>query len=55
MCWYRATCHCRRARELAETAEREPHEDRRRHMLDLGVSYQLAADQMAPPTTSEQN
>jgi len=56
MCWYRATCHCRRASELSETAERELRfADRRSHLLDLSATYQRAADQMAPPTRSEQN
>jgi uncharacterized protein YbbK (DUF523 family) len=29
------------------TAAREPHEDRRRHMLDLAATYRRAADTLA--------
>ena len=39
----------RHAYELAQAAENERDDSRRRHMLDLALTYQRAADQMAPP------
>jgi hypothetical protein len=39
----------RHAYELAQAAENERDDSRRRHMLDLALTYQRAADQMALP------
>ena len=49
----RAAVYRNRARNLTEIADREPFEDRRRHMLDVAASYQRAADLMAPPSGQE--
>ena len=46
----RAGAYRHRAHQLTETAAREPHEDRRRHMLELAAQYQRPADTLAPPT-----
>ena len=43
----RAGAYRHRAHQLTDTAAREPHEDRRRHMLELAAQYQRAADTLA--------
>jgi len=43
----RAGAYRQRAHQLRETAARETHEDRRRHMLELAAQYQRAADTLA--------
>jgi len=43
----RAGAYRYRANQLREIAAREPHEDRRRHMLELAAQYQRAADGLA--------
>jgi hypothetical protein len=49
----RAAVYRHRARELAETAAREWHEDRRRHLLDQAATFQRAAEQMDPQPPAE--
>jgi hypothetical protein len=44
----RAAVYRNCAHNIAESAQREPFDDRRRHMLDLAETYWRAANQMAP-------
>jgi|RhiMetdeSRZDD1v2_1073273.scaffolds.fasta_scaffold473642_3 hypothetical protein len=46
----RAGAYRHRAHQLTDTAAREPHEDRRRHLLELAAQYQRAADALAAPS-----
>jgi hypothetical protein len=43
----------RHAYELAQAAEHERDDSRRRHMLDLAVTYERAADAIAPRPPAE--
>jgi hypothetical protein len=49
----RAAEYRRHADELAEFARREADRDRRRHLLDLALSYLRSADAIAPRPPAE--